>query len=226
MSEIEMSGVEETTVGAEETEVADQSEEITEGAEETEVAEPSDDEKSPSDAAFAKMRRKNEELERKLAEYDEALSYVFEGEGDERVVKAKAFGEGKTEEQVKAERELESLKSEKERLEEELENVEVERRMAEDLEIIKKIDPSVKTLLDLDPSFFQMIATGYVSAEEAYYACKAKADRGKVKTPEPVGEVKTSPEAKDYFTRDEVEAMSKADVKKNFDAIRRSMTKW
>ena len=214
--------------GAEETEVADQSEEVEVGAEETEVAEPSDDEggKTPSDAAFAEMRRKNEELERRLAEYDEALSYVFEGEGDERVVKAKAFGEGKTEEQVLAERELETLKSEKERLEEELENVEIERRMAEDLEAIKKIDPSVKSLLDLDPSFFQMIATGYVSAEEAYYACKAKTDRGKVNTPEPVGEVKTSPDTKDYFTREEVEAMSKADVKKNYEAIRRSMTKW
>lgn len=215
--------------GAEETEVADQSEEVEVGAEETEVAEPSDDEedgKTPSDAAFAEMRRKNEELERRLAEYDEALSYVFEGEGDERIVKARAFGEGKTEEQVLAERELESLKSEKERLEEELENVEIERRMAEDLEVIKKIDPSVKSLLDLDPSFFQMISTGMLSAEQAYYASKQLASKDKVTTPEPVGEVNQSSAPKDYFTKEEVESMTQEQVKKNYDAIRRSMSKW
>ena len=215
--------------GAEETEVADQSEEVEVGAEETEVAEPSDDEeggKTPSDSAFAEMRRKNEELERRLAEYDEALSYVFEGEGDERIIKARAFGEGKTEEQVLAERELESLKSEKERLEEELENVEIERRMAEDLEVIKKIDPSVKSLLDLDPSFFQMISTGMVSAEQAYYASKQLASKDAVKTPEPVGEVNQTPAPKDYFTKEEVENMTQEQVKKNYDAIRRSMSKW
>ena len=199
------------------------------GAEETEFAEPSDDEsdgRTPSDAAFADMRRRNQELERRLAEYDEALSYVFEGEGDERLVKARAFGEGKTEEQILAERELETLRSEKEALEEELENAEIERRMAEDLETIKKIDPSVKSLLDLDQSYFQMIATGMVTAEQAYYATKQMASRDAVNTPEPVGQVNQSPAEKDFFTREEVEAMSKEQVSKNYDAIRRSMTKW
>ena len=172
------------------------------------------------------MRRRNQELERRLAEYDEALSYVFEGEGDERLVKARAFGEGKTEEQILAERELETLRSEKEALEEELENAEIERRMAEDLETIKKIDPSVKSLLDLDQSYFQMIATGMVTAEQAYYATKQMASRNAVNTPEPVGQVNQSPAEKDFFTREEVEAMSKEQVSKNYDAIRRSMTKW
>ena len=216
--------------GAEEAEFADQSEEVEEGAEETEFAEPSIDEesdgKTPSDAAFAEMRRKNEELERRLREYDEALSYVFEGEGDDRLIKAKAFGEDKTEEQVRAERELETLRADKERLEEELQEAEIERRMAEDLEAIRKIDPSVKSLVDLDPSFFNLISTGQVSAEDAYFAVKAKAERDKVKTPEPVGRVEEGGDTKDYFTRDEVEAMSRADVKKHYDAIRRSMTKW
>ena len=220
----------EVGTGAEETEFADQSEEVEEGAEETEAADPSVDEESdgrtPSDAAFAEMRRRNEELERRLREYDEALSYVFEGEGDDRLIKAKAFGEDKTEEQVRAERELESLRADKERLEEELQEAEIERRMAEDLEIIRKIDPSIKSLVDLDPSFFNLISTGQVSAEDAYFAIKAKADREKVKTPEPVGRVEDSGDTKDYFTREEVEAMSKDDVHKNYDAIRRSMTKW
>ena len=216
--------------GAEETEFADQSEEVEEGAEETEAADPSVDEESdgrtPSDAAFAEMRRRNEELERRLREYDEALSYVFEGEGDDRLIKAKAFGEDKTEEQVRAERELESLRADRERLEEELQEAEIERRMAEDLEVIRKIDPSIKSLVDLDHSFFNLISTGQVSAEDAYFAIKAKADREKVKTPEPVGRVEDSGDTKDYFTREEVEAMSKDDVHKNYDAIRRSMTKW
>ena len=220
----------EVGTGAEETEFADQSEEVEEGAEETEAADPSVDEESdgrtPSDAAFAEMRRRNEELERRLREYDEALSYVFEGEGDDRLIKAKAFGEDKTEEQVRAERELESLRADKERLEEELQEAEIERRMAEDLEVIRKIDPSIKSLVDLDPSFFNLISTGQVSAEDAYFAIKAKADREKVKTPEPVGRVEDSGDTKDYFTREEVEAMSKDDVHKNYDAIRRSMTKW
>lgn len=215
--------------GAEETETADLSNEVEEGAEETEFADPSDDEsdgRTPSDAAFADMRRRNQELERRLAEYDEALSYVFEGEGDERLVKARAFGEGKTEEQILAERELETLRSEKEALEEELENAEIERRMAEDLETIKKIDPSVKSLLDLDQSYFQMISTGMVTAEQAYYASKQMASKDAVNTPEPVGQVNQSPAEKDFYTREEVEAMSKEQVSKNYDAIRRSMTKW
>ena len=229
MSEYEMSsGYEDTDVGAEETEVADQSDEYEVGAEDTEVADPYDDEEdeSPSDAAFAEMRRKNEELERRIAEYDEALSYVFEGEGDERIVKAKAFGEGKTVEQVEAERELELLRDEYDRLEEELTNAEIERRMADDLETIKKIDPNVRSLLDLDPAFFDLIATGMVTAEQAYYATREMANQDRVETPEPVGEVNQSPAQKDYYTKDEVEAMSKEQVKKNYDAIRRSMNQW
>lgn len=215
--------------GAEEAEVADQSTEEVEGAEEQEVAEPaSDNSKTPADAAFAELRRKNEALEKQLKEYDEALGYFFDGE--DKPAQAQAFKEERSVEDVKAEREkqaeLESLREENEALREQITTREVEQMMAKDLREIQAIDPSVKSLTELGEMFFDLISTGQVSGVDAYYAVKAKARAESINTPEPVGEVNATSDEKDFYTKAEVDGMSPAEIHKNYDAIRRSMTKW
>ena len=87
--------------GAEEPEVAELAEEEVEGAEEQEVAEPADGDKKSADAAFAEMRRQNQELEKQLAEYEEALGYFFDG--DDKALQAKAVAQERPLEDVKAE---------------------------------------------------------------------------------------------------------------------------
>ena len=81
-------------LGAEEPEVAEPDNEVeTLGAEEPEVAEPV---RTEQDAAFAQMRRHNEELERQLAEaqrqskeYEDALGLFFDGE--DKSLQAQAY---------------------------------------------------------------------------------------------------------------------------------------
>ena len=78
--------------GEEETESAELSEPDVEdedegtGEEETEPAEPSG--KSDADAAFARMRRENEQLQRDNAKFEEALRYFFDGEDPDEMLAA------------------------------------------------------------------------------------------------------------------------------------------
>ena len=220
-------GSEET--GAEVTEPADPSDvESDEGEEDPEPAEPDESGRSAQDAAFAEQRRRIQELERQNADYEEALGLFFDG--DDKIVQAHVLGEQKTEEQVRAEiereNELARLKAENEEMQEEIASREAERMMAEDLEKIQQIDPSIKSLDDLGEDFLEYIASGQLDGLQAYYAVKAKSEVEKIVPPEPVGKVNAEPAPKDYFTREEVESMSQAEVSKNFDAIRRSMSQW
>lgn len=220
--------------GAEEAGVAAQSDEGVEGgAEETEVADQSTGEeggRTAADAAFAEQRRRIEELEREKADYEEALGLFFEGEGDDVLVQARALGEQKSEEQVRAEIEAENerarLEQENEELRSDLASREAERLMAEDLKEIQAIDPNVKSLDDLGSDFFDLISTGQVTGVQAYYAVKARQESEKITPPDAIGKVNASSEPKDFFSREEVESMSQDEVHKNFDTIRRSMSKW
>lgn len=218
--------------GAEEPEVAELAEEEVEGAEDQEVADPEDGDedsgKTSADSAFAELRRQNEEYQRQLQEYDEALGFFFEG--DEKPLQARALAEERSIDEVRADKEaedeLEQLRQQIETLQEERANAEAEQMMAEDLKQIQEIDPSVKSLDDMPQSFFNLIATGKVSGVEAYYAVKAQQDHDAINKPTPAGQVNESNDGNGFFTRDEVAAMSQEEVSKNYEAIRKSMAKW
>jgi hypothetical protein len=215
--------------GAEEQEPADPVE-TEAGAEEQELADPVEEKsgKSDADSAFAELRRQNEDLQKRNEEYEEALGLFFDG--DDKDVQAHAYYEDRPIEEVVAEREakeeLEALQNENAALKENLETKEVERLMERDLAAIQEIDPNIKTLDDLGEDFLSLIATGKLTGTQAYYAAKSMQDAKAIKKPDLPGAANQSPEEKEYFTRDEVDNMSASEVHKNYDNIRKSMSKW
>lgn len=226
-------------IGAEEVEVADPLE-GEEGAEESEVADPTEEViegPTEQDSAWAEMRRRAEEAERKAQETEEqnrlmseALGMYFPSDDPiEMAIQARANALGVDPEieraRFEAEREKEELALQNETLSEQLNLIQVERLMEQGLAEIKKIDPSVKELAELGPDFPRYIAAGLTS-EEAYYAVKAKEAKTKVNPPKPIGNVQSAPVDSDFFSKEEVEAMSDDELEKNFDAIRKSMSKW
>lgn len=215
--------------GAEVTEPAEPSETNDAGAEEQEVAEPAGDEgrKNDADAAFAEMRRNLEAAQAERDQYRDALGLFFEG--DDMVAQARAQAEEKSVDDVKremaAEQRLKDLQSENQTLTEQINDYEAERRMSDDLKEIQSIDPNVKSLEDLGPNFLTYIAAG-LSGKHAYYAAKAQDMAEKVTPPETIGKVNQAAGEKTDFTREEVAGMSQEEVSKNYEAIRRSMTRW
>jgi hypothetical protein len=216
--------------GAEVSESAEPTEaEVTEGVEETEVAEQSTG-KTDADARFAQMRRENEQLRAERDQLNETLGLFFEGDTDQKIVSAQAMAQNKTEDEIRAEIEAEN---ERERLEDELAQKEsellsyrVQARMSEDLKAIQAIDPNVKDLDSLGQDYFDLIADDKISAVQAYFAAKAKAAAEKAVAPAEVGKVNQSEGPKDSYTKEEVEAMSPAEVREHYDAIRQSMKMW
>lgn len=199
-----------------------------EGGEETDVAEQSNG-KTDADHAFAEMRRENEELRATNQELEDALGQFFDGDTDDKVVAANALAQGKTEQEIRdeieAENEWNRLTQENEELNEKILDIETKSQMDQDLRTIQSIDPNVKSLDELGSDYFDYIASG-LDAKQSYYALKAKEAAEKATPPQEVGRVNQSSAPKDYFTKEEVDGMSKEEVHKNFEAIRKSMSRW
>lgn len=220
------------TVGAEVSETAEPTVEV--GAEVQEVAEPV---KSPSDAAFAEMRRAREAAEAALkakesenARLMEGLGLFFDGKtADDKYAQALAYQQNRSLEEVQKElaekTRVDSLSMENQELKKQLQDIHIEKAMADDLRFIQTLDPTIKSLDELGPTFLELIAKG-CDAETAYYGSQAKKAKEKITPPEPPGQVNTVPHEKEFFTRDEVSNMSQAEVRKNYDKIRASMQKW
>ena len=203
------------------------------GAEDQEVAEPESG-KNDADAAFAELRRENEALHRRLYEQEtankaneEALGRFFEGE--DKALKAIAYAEGKSLEQVRQEQsertELENLKRENETLRASQQKAAIELAMERDLKVIQKLDPNIKSLDELGDTFVRLIASG-AGAEDAYYASIAKKEKETKSPANPPGKVGQSAAKKDFFTKEEVSQMSQEEVHKHYDTIRKSMPRW
>ena len=78
---------------------------------------------------------------------------------------------------------------------------------------------------ELGPQFIAMCAAG-VSPLSAYEALRAEKARN-TKQPPSMGDVRPAgSKDKDFYTRDEVARMSQAEVSKNYETIKKSMTKW
>ena len=98
----------------------------------------------------------------------------------------------------------------------------IKAQMESDLTRIKTLDNTVKSLDELGEEFFKLIASG-VDAVIAYNAIKAS----KPQAQPTMGDINsTEPREKDFFTREEVEKMTQEEVRKNFDKIRLSQSKW
>jgi hypothetical protein len=230
------------------------------GEKEPETAEPDSEEveeqDSKTNAAFAELRRRAEEAEAKYAELQEqiqeaeaerlarenAIQEITGDDEDEAILRAIADAEGISVDEVQArideEVERQNILLENQRLTEQIEDYRrqlaetaADKEIAEDLEAIRKIDPSVKNFNDLPNGYedyrLALTADGrHLSAEQAYFAAKAMAEGTKVKPPKEIGRVKETQPEKDYFTEAEVSAMTSEEKEQNWEKIMASLTKW
>lgn len=244
MSDFESTSVETSEVaeptnetGVEDQEFAEPESEATE-TEENEDVEPEESEgKSDADAAFARMRRENEqylaELEAAREELDElreanaktearneAISKLTGNENGE--IAALAEVTGMSEEEIIAEMEAAQESAQKDlkiqQLEERVNSVEAERLMQADLATLQKIDPTLTSLESLGDDYIQYVSAG-LEPEAAYWAIKAKETANRATPPKEVGKVSTGPADKDYFTEAEIDAMSPEQQRKHYKKI-------
>jgi hypothetical protein len=135
--------------------------------------------------------------------------------------------------------EIDRLKAENEqfRLEkEEAMRREEEARANEDLTNqlaeVSKIDPSIKTVADFEEAFAGLSNTpsDYIGAgltlQQAYWALRAERDDLQRTPPPEVGGVKSEAADVNYFSREDVMAMTSEERTKNWRLIRESQQKW
>lgn len=214
------------------------------GAEEQEVAAPDIEEeviatgeetgRTSADSAFAEMRRAKEAAEREAAQLraeaqarKAALERITgEKNGEFRAI-AETFGASIDDvaATIDAERELALKNLEVDSLREQISSIEAEKSMQEDLAQLQKIDPTLKSLDELGESYGNYIGAG-MSAEEAYWAVKAKEKATKMQPPKSFGEINKTPAEKTTFTLAEVKAMSPEEQEANYEKIMASMPTW
>lgn len=234
-----MADFESTSV--ETTDVADPSEEVT-GVEEQETAEPvsetEPEETGKDDAAWARMRRESEQArkdleaaQRELAELKASAearesTYSRLTGNDNGNIAAIAEATGMSEDEVIAEIEAAEESAKKdlliEQLQEQVTSIEAERLMQADLEEIRKIDPSLKSLEDLGQGYVDYVSAG-LSPVRAYWAVKAEERANQATPPKEIGKVETGTVEKDYYTDAEIDAMSSEELTKNWKKV---MASW
>ena len=225
------------STGVEVSEVAEPTEET--GVEEPEVAEqvsePEESGKTDADARFAEMRRAQEAAEREAAEAKaelaelqaqaEARSNAFArltGREEDAEIAALAEITGMSEDEIREEMEAAQESAQKDleiqKLRDQVDSIEADRMMQEDLNELRKIDPSLKSLEDLGDKYIEYIAAG-LPPERAYWAVKAEERANQATPPKEIGAVVTGSAEKDYFTDAEIDAMSPDQLTKNYKKI-------
>ena len=190
--------------------------------------------KTAMDSAFAAQRRALQEAERRIAEM-EAQSRAREeafrkltGDND-GYINAIAENLGADPDEVRAtfdaENEVAKKDLELEALRKEVESVRADKEMQADLLAIQKIDPNIKSFEELGESFINYKQAG-LTAEDAYYAIKAKEINTRAVPATPIGKVNNAPPEKDFFTREEVAAMSEDEQRQHYDKIINSASSW
>lgn len=218
-------------------EVAEPETEALESAESQDVAEPETSEepaeapkssgKTEQDAAFAEMRRKNQELENSNRMMMEALQRYFDGDDAEELsLAANAYAEQKSVDEYRDEwehnQEFLRLQNENEELQNQLLDAQVDRLMREGLREIQEIDPNVKSLDELGDTFGNFIRAG-LPTKEAYYATKAMELKEKVFAPDAIGRVSDTKAERDYYTSAELDALTDEEMDENWDKVMRSL---
>ena len=193
----------------------------------TEVAEEPTHQRTEMDAAFAEMRRQNQQLEREAQMMREALSRYFEGEtAEELSINANAYAEERDPDEYRQEwerqQDYERAIHENEELRTQMLNMRVDELMRSGLREIQEIDPSIKSLDELGSSFAKMIGAG-LSNKEAYYATLAMNNKDKVFAPDPIGRVSDNRIERDYYTSEELDHLTDEEMDANWDKVWRSM---
>lgn len=214
-----------------------ETDEALESAESQDVAEPESTEetheepksfgRTEQDAAFAEMRRKNQELENNNRMMMEALQRYFDGEDAEELsLAANAYAEQKSVDEYRGEweqkQEFLRLQNENETLHNLLIDAEVDKLMREGLREVQEIDPNVKSLEDLGDKFGDFIRAG-LPTKEAYYATKAMELKEKVFAPDAIGRVSDTKAERDYYTSAELDALTDEEMDANWDKVMRSV---
>lgn len=209
---------------------SEETQEVAETAPETEDSTEESSGKTEADARFAEMRRQNQALEHEKQQMMQALQRYFDGESvEDLVINANAYAEQRDPEEYREEwqhnQEFDSLQAENEDLREQLLNAQVERVMREDLAAIQAIDPNVKSLEELGDAFIKMRLNSEMSltAEEAYYACKARELKSKILAPDAIGRVSDTKTERDYYTSEELDNLTDEEMDANWDKVMRSM---
>lgn len=222
----------------EELETNDIDQEEPEGAEGQEPEPPEtvteEPEEEGEDPVLEELREAKEEAERRAAEAEERLKRqeallgrASDSDDPALDMAAEMLGIEPSELEAAVNQELEAERAAKEResLEEELESLKVEKEMEKDLIEVRKIDPGVKSLVELGETFFKCVAAG-MNATEAYHASRAVEEKTTPTPPAEIGKVNQSSVEKDFYTKEEVEAMTAEEVEKNLPKIEVSMKKW
>lgn len=188
--------------------------------------------KRSRDRAFAEMRRAREEAEKSRDELQSRLDELERAQKEQELRDyAREMGLSDEEiEQVVAdaneeeerENEKKELEEKVQRLENELLEREIDEKMQRDLVDIQRIDPSVKSLDDLGDDFGQFIEAG-LDGIHAYYAMKTMQERNKVKPAPPIGRANQSSVPRDFYTSEELDALSQEEILENWDKVERSM---
>ena len=191
-----------------------------------EVAQPTNG-RTEMDAAFAEMRRQNQQLQREAQMMHEALSRYFEGEtAEELSINANAYAEERDPDEYRQqwehEQEFYRMKERNEALESMLLESALEKRMQDDLRLIQEIDPNVKSLDELGESYGNMIGAG-LSAKEAYYATMSMKAKDKVYAPDAIGRISDNRAERDYYTSEELDHLTDEELDANWDKVMRSM---
>ena len=230
--------------GVKETEAAEPSE--LEGVKEEEAAElpeeKADEQDSKTNAAFAEQRRRIEELERELKERDEAKEQA-DREAEEQaelqeqiesiVNYAREQGLDDTEiediledfrEDYEKEREIDRLQNEIDRLNEELANVQLEQLANIDLATVQEIDPTVKDLDSLGEEFFALRSQG-IDAKRAYFMLKAADEQTKPHGAYAPGKINRGKPESEYYTSEELDNLTDAEMEANWEKVMRSMNR-
>lgn len=234
----EMSEVLEVTeTGAEAQEVTEPAKTQGKGAEVQEPAEPVKEdkpEKTEQDAAFAQLRREKEDAERRAKEAESQLerekallSRASSADDPALELVAQQLGIEPDDLMEAFEEEMEDarLSDERDNLRREVEELRIQKEMEKDLHEVQKIDPKIKDLSELGEGFMKCISAG-MSAEEAYHAAQYLKEKTSATPPKEIGKINQSETEKDFFTKEEVEAMSEAEIKKNLRKIEKSQAKW
>lgn len=181
------------------------------------------------DSAYARMRREAEELRKQNELLTKTYeNFGFKGTPEDIADQAMAHYLDKPVDEIRNAR---LAKQQEANLEAELnyyKEQEITRLMDEDLKKIQKVDPTVKSLTELDPRYFKFIENG-LDGESAFAAVKQLQSKEKRTPPAEVGKINSSDkQIKDYYSKEEVDKLTDADLDdpKIWQRVRNSMTKW
>lgn len=187
------------------------------------------------------IRRELEELKASQKVRDEVYSEYIDEDEDFNSVLADALGISTDELNARIEQraEIERLKAENEMFRAEKEEALRREQEARDNEAltnqlaeVQKIDPTIKSVMDFENKFegLSHTPTDYLSKgmtlSETYWALKAEADATRRTPPPEVGGVKSEPTEKEFYTKEDVMAMTPEQRAKLWKPIRASQLKW